>query len=301
MRAPQAGAMCPGRFIQGRRKDGGMLPLEVRLDPVRSGTELSVLVTVVDRSEVVQLLQERTRELKRSNEDLEHFARLVSHDLKAPLRGIRHAAQWLEQELSGGPLSEESRENITFLQSRAQKLSAMIDGVLDYSRAKQDAVPASRVDVAAILHAARSAVDMPALIEFSHAPDLGQVMCDPVALERVLFNLLVNAVSAVGEEEGTIHVSAQDLGDYLCLSVTDSGVGIASEEHELIFQLFVVGGARGKRPHATSEGLGLAFCRGIVERYGGSIGVESELGRGARFWFTLPKANSPETEQGAIS
>jgi len=231
-------------------------------------------------------VEERTAELRRSNEDLQQFAYVSSHDLQEPLRTIVGYTQLLEHRCKE-KLDDDAKEFMAYIVDAAQRMSALVNDLLSYSRvANVERVPLRRVETSGVvagveLNLMKAVSESGAVIK---SEDLPVVMGDETQLSQLFQNLIGNAIKYRGTDPPKIQIKAEDQGDYWLFSITDNGIGIDAAYHERIFGLF-------KRLHGRDvpgTGLGLAICRKIVEKHQGRIWVESELGKGSVFYFTLP-------------
>ncbi len=237
-------------------------------------------------AQLEQRVAERTAELQRSNEELQQFAYVVSHDLQEPLRVVASYVQQLAERYQD-KLEAEANELISYALDGAKRMQQLIVDLLAYSRIDTTGQEFAPTDCEGVLQRVLS--DLRVAIEESgaevtHDP-LPQVMADNVQLGQVLQNLLGNAIKFRSQEPPRIHVSARQEGQQWVFSVRDNGIGINPRYAERIFGIF-------ERLHPRTEypgtGIGLAICKKIVERHGGQIWVESEPGKGAAFFFTLP-------------
>ena len=237
-------------------------------------------------AQLEQRVAERTAELQRSNEELQQFAYVVSHDLQEPLRVVANYVQQLAERYQD-KLEAEANELISYALDGAKRMQQLIVDLLAYSRIETTGQEFAPTDCEGVLQRVLS--DLRVAIEESgaavtHDP-LPQVMADNVQLGQVLQNLLSNAIKFRSQEPPRIHVSARQEGQQWVFSVRDNGIGINPRYAERIFGIF-------ERLHPRAEypgtGIGLAICKKIVERHGGQIWVESEPGKGAAFFFTLP-------------
>jgi PAS domain S-box-containing protein len=237
---------------------------------------------VADRAAAAEA---RARELKRSNEELEQFAYVASHDLQEPLRAVASYTQLLRQRVKG-TLDAESQLYADHVLTGVARMRALISGLLDYSRVGRRANEPGRVDAGAILDAALADLQ-PALQEAGGRLTRGALPvlpADPVQLGQLFRNLISNAIKFRASNPPVIEVRAEREGEHWRFAVRDNGIGIDAKYHERVFAIF-------QRLHGWDRpgtGIGLAICRKIVEGHGGRIWVESEPDRGSTFFFTLP-------------
>ncbi len=229
---------------------------------------------------------ERTAESERHVKELEQFAYVTSHDLKAPLRGIANLAAWLEEDLQG-KLTDDTREQLQLLRDRVQRMNALIEGLLKYSRIGRTGVSLETVDVAELLAEVIDSLSPPPGFVVDVAPDMPTLHTDRLQLSQVFSNLIGNAIKHCRGEEGHVWVTAGETreGGYE-FTVADNGPGIAPEYHGKVFQMFQT---LQTTDFGSNTGIGLALVRKIVQEHGGSITLDSAEGRGARFRFTWPK------------
>lgn len=228
-------------------------------------------------------------ELRSANGELENFAYVVSHDLKAPLRGIGSLADWLLADYTAA-LDEQGREYLSLMKNRVLRMDALIDGILAYSRVGRTAQTHSPVDLSALVNQTLQLLAPPPGITVDVEDGLPVVEVDPTRMQQVLQNLIGNAIAHRDKPQCRIRIYCADLGEQWQISVADDGPGIEPRHQERIFQLFQVLAPRDRK---ESTGVGLALVRKIVELHGGRIWVESQPGAGATFHFTLPKSASP--------
>jgi light-regulated signal transduction histidine kinase (bacteriophytochrome) len=225
--------------------------------------------------------------LKRSNAELEQFAYVASHDLQEPLRGIAGFAQLIQHRYQG-QLDSRADEYITHIVDGTQRMQTLINDLLAYSRIGRRGEPIQVIEAEAALQASLENLNL-AIQEYGASitsEGLPTVQADPTQLIQLFQNLIGNALKFRAERTPHIHIGATAAGDFWQFSVHDNGIGIEPQYFERIFQVF-------QRLHTRREykgtGIGLAICKKIVERNGGRIWVESEVGQGTTFYFTLPK------------
>jgi len=236
-------------------------------------------------NQMTQSLDEAFGILERRNQELDQFAHVASHDLKAPLRGIGTLVKWIEEE-QAAELSPTLRTYLDQMKGRLRRLEDLIDGLLAYARASTTDHPREQVSVAQL---ARDVADLVVPPDFALelAPGLPTLLTDRLSLQQVLTNLFSNAVKYHGPGgTGRLHLGCRDADSYYEFRVRDNGPGIAPEHHERIFRLFQT---LRDRHTAESTGIGLSIVKRLIDDRKGSIRVESALGQGATFIFTWPK------------
>jgi len=231
-------------------------------------------------------LAEKARELERSNSDLEQFATIASHDLQEPLRTISSYCQLLEKQFEG-KLEPETQDCLNYVVDAAKRMQLMIKSLLTYSSAKRERKAMGNIDcsqlLSEILDSVRAAIqESGALVSFDRLP---KVTGERARLSQVFQNLISNAIKFRDGTRPIIRVSAKETDGYWTFCVADNGIGIDPQHFGKLFGVF-------QRLHTREEypgtGIGLALCKKIIENHGGRMWVESELGKGARFYFTLP-------------
>jgi len=231
----------------------------------------------------------RTEELESANRELKEFAYVVSHDLKAPLRGISQLTGWLKNDFQD-VINDEGQMHIDLIMNRARRMNRLIDGILEYSRVGRTENRREMVDC-------NNLVDE--VVELLMPPDMTSVFCennlpslltDRLRLEQVFLNLIGNAVKHMKGGGGTVRISSQKAGNFWQFCVADDGEGIDSRYHEKIFKIFQT---LNHQNDEESTGIGLTLVKKIIENSGGKIWLESEAGKGSSFFFTV-------SEDGAI-
>jgi light-regulated signal transduction histidine kinase (bacteriophytochrome) len=247
---------------------------------------------IADRRQAEHALMQKTVELGRSNAELEQFAYVASHDLQEPLRMVSSYVQLFEKRYRG-QVDEQADKYIHYAVEGARRMQLLIGGLLEYSRMGRGDVEPTEISAETPLEQAlsnlRSAIEE-ASAEVTHDP-MPPVIADPSQLSQVFQNLIGNAIKFRRRDvPARIHVAVDTGVSPYVFSVRDNGIGIAPEYAERVFVIF-------QRLHTRAEypgtGIGLSICKKVLERHGGRIWVESTLGEGATFHFTLPAPKRP--------
>ncbi len=250
---------------------------------------LAVIIDVTELKRVEQQLQKTNAELTRSNRELEQFAYVASHDLKEPLRMVTSFTQLLAQNYEG-QLDANADQMIAFAVDGATRMQRLIDDLLAYSRVGTQRNALTSMDCNLVVEAAKANLQM-AIAESQaviNQQSLPTLLCDRVQLQQLWQNLLGNAIKYRSKDPLQIDIGVEEQKHQWLFSVRDNGIGMNPAHAERIFMIF-------QRLHTKQEypgtGIGLAICSKIVEQLGGKIWVESELGSGSTFYFTLPKSS----------
>jgi len=235
--------------------------------------------------ELEQRVVERTAQLKAANEELQAFAYVTSHDLKAPLRAITQLAYWLSEDYAD-TLDEEGQKMTRLLVGRTKRMHNLIEGILQYSRIGRSKEKEESVDLNRVAQETIEMLALPQNIEVTIESELPTVVAERTRFGQVFQNLLSNAAKFMDKPEGRISIGCVDEGSHWLFSVADNGPGIEEKHYARIFQMFQT---LAPRDEFESTGVGLALVKKIVETWDGSVWVESTLGQGSTFYFTLPK------------
>lgn len=241
----------------------------------------------VERGEMIQRMEKYREQLEQSNRDLEQFAHIVAHDLKAPLRAITQHLSLIADK-NGKSLDDKSRRSMEFAVEGAARMRMLIEALFEYARLGFSDPEFATVSLEDLLE--QTLRDLSVVTQESGAvithEALPEVKGDAILLAQLLQNLIGNAIKYC-KEKPRIHISAAQSGDWWHISIKDNGIGIPKPQHRQIFAIF-------RRLHVEEDypgiGLGLAICDRIVKQHGGSIDVDSEPGKGSCFMFTLPAA-----------
>ena len=279
--------------IVNRKKNGELYHAQQTITPVTDSAGSithfgSITRDITDSVRDKEALEQGVQSLARSNRDLEQFAYVASHDLRAPLRTISGFTKLIQQRCLD-KLDAESREFFESILSGVQRMNELIDGLLDLSHVDLKGKTFESVNLTALCQRAienLSVTISEASAKVTH-DNLPTVMGDGRQLVQLLQNLIGNAVKFRGTSPPVVHVSAEQWEGKWRLSVRDNGIGIDAKDFERIFSIF-------QRLHAQSEypgsGIGLSICKRIVDRHHGSVWVESQPGHGTVFYVTLASA-----------
>lgn len=229
-------------------------------------------------------LLEMTNQYKQRNQELDQFAYIVSHDLKAPLRAISNISSWIEEDL--GDIEAETQNHIQMLRSRLFHMQNLIDGLLDYSRVGRTKIAIENISVVDLLSEIINSLGVSPEFNIVISPKIPNLQGRKILLQQVFANLISNAIKHHHRENGKIEISVQDAETFYEFSVTDDGPGIAPEYHDKIFGIFQTLESKHK---TDSTGIGLAIVKKIIETEGGIIQLESQVDRGTTFRFTWLK------------
>jgi PAS domain S-box-containing protein len=260
---------------------------------------IAMVEDISERKQAESMLQQRSQELEsmnnslfkastllaERNQELDRFVHIVSHDLKAPLRGIANLAGWLEDDLSE-QLPEENRSQLQLMRQRVDRMDRLISGLLEFARVGRTNVVTEVVDVPELLTEILDSLTIPSTFTVETECQVSTLVARRILLSQVLMNLISNAFKYHNRPDGILCIGVRDLGKHYEFWVQDDGPGIPAEAHTRIFEIFQT-----LKPSSSTEstGIGLSIVKKIVEVEGGTIHLESEVGAGSTFRFTWPK------------
>jgi light-regulated signal transduction histidine kinase (bacteriophytochrome) len=237
-------------------------------------------------------LAETVRELRRSNKELQDFAYVTAHDLKAPLRGIGTLTDWIASDYAD-KFDAQGQEQLTLLKGRVSRMSELIDSILHYSEIGRTSKCRELVDLNKLLPEVIAQLPLPDDMEVTIEDPLPTLVIEKVRLLQVFQNLIGNAIKYMDKPQGRIRVNCTCDEQFWTFSVSDNGPGINEKYFDKIFQMFQT---LTRRDELESTGIGLSVVKKIVELHGGTVWVESQMGEGTTFSFTLPKQETAPLE-----
>ena len=269
------------RNVSGLKSNGDEFPAEIGLAHFNGEGGTKILATIINMTEYVSI----TDELKRSNKDLNEFAYVASHDLKAPLRGIMQLASWIYEDIEESA-SDETKTHLKLLQSRTARLEKLLDDLLIYSRVGNHLGDIEETDVNESVQMIFQLLDPPEGFVLNIPEPLPVLTTLSTPLEVIFRNLIGNAIKHHDNSEGIITITASERGSFYEFSVENDGPPIASQHHEQIFEMFKT---LRPRDEVEGSGMGLSIIKRMLDYHGQKITITSGKERGVTFSFTWPK------------
>lgn len=230
-------------------------------------------------------LEEQKKDLEKANIELNDFAYVVSHDLKAPFRGIASISEWLYSDYHD-KFDENGKEQLKLLINRTKRVHELIEGILHYSRIGRVKEEKLNVDLNELIKIIIDRISPPPHIKIKVEKKLPTIFCEKTGMEQVFQNLLSNAVKFIDKPEGIIKINCDSDNDPYKFCIEDNGKGIEEKYYNKVFQIFQTLQARDE---FESTGIGLTIVKKVIEGFKGKVWIESVLGKGSKFFFTLPK------------
>ncbi|KQC10149.1 MAG: hypothetical protein APR54_12275 [Candidatus Cloacimonas sp. SDB] len=273
------------------RKDGSRFPMLMNGNVITNTSgntsfTATSAIDITDRKKYEQVQSQLFKELEDVNDELQNFAYVVSHDLKAPLRAISTLANWISTDYSD-KFDPEGKEQMRLLMSRVKRMHDLIDGILEYSRVGRINEEKIKVNLNDLLKEVIDIIAPPANIEIKVVDELPEIRFESTRISQVFQNLLSNAIKFMDKPEGKIEIGCNIKADHWEFFVADNGPGIEEKHFSKIFKIFQT---LQPRDEFESTGIGLTLIKKIITMYDGKIWVESKLGEGTTFFFTLPFA-----------
>jgi len=275
--------------VTGRRKDGSEIDLEISISEMTDRGKIiynTIGRDITWRKKTEEDLRLTMEDLILSNEDLEKFAYIASHDLKSPLRAIDNLSKWLEEDLDA-IIDEENRDRIHKLRGRVARMENLLNALLQYSRAGTTAKDLTKITAGQLIRDIAGLLNVPEGFTVEAAPEMDDIEISRMPMEQVFHNLISNAIKHHDKPTGTIRVSGKSKGKNFIFRIKDDGPGIDAKFHEKIFEMFQT---LRPRDEVEGSGMGLALVKKIVYHHGGRIDIESQDGQGSEFIVLWPKA-----------
>ena len=248
-------------------------------------TNNQLKLEIIEREKVELRLAEMLKKVDNANKEIKDFASIVSHDLKAPLRGVRTLAMWILEEC-GDKFDEKATKQMNLLLDRVERIYNLIDGVLKYSKVGRTQEVQIQINLNKFLPEVIDMIAPPENIQVTIENELPTITCDETHVMQLFQNLLSNAMKYMDKPEGWIKIGCNEEENFWKFSIADNGPGIEEKHFERIFRMFQV---LSVNEEIEGTGVGLTVAKKIAELYGGKIWVESKVGQGSTFFFTLPK------------
>ncbi|PQO30983.1 hypothetical protein DTL21_22595 [Bremerella cremea] len=250
-------------------------------------------VEIAERKKAERELLRHMKQLEKSNQELDEFAYIASHDLRSPLQAVKNLASWIRDD-NEGQLNEESVRYIELMQQRIKRMETLLDDLLQYSRVGRKNQEPEEVDTNHLLKSITDSLQRPASMKIEIGPGMPVFHTIKVPLDLTLRNLIQNAIKHHDREDGYIRVTCQNVGTYYEFAVQDDGPGISPEFHERIFKMFET---LRPRDDVEGSGMGLSIVKKTVEAIDGKVSLESEIGQGTTFRILWPKILAKEGQE----
>ncbi|HNO81104.1 MAG TPA: ATP-binding protein [Bacteroidia bacterium] len=272
------------------KKDGATVWLHASITPISDNEKNSrkfifIMSDVNERKKAEIQLNEYLSDLEKTNKELDKFAYIVSHDLKAPLRAIGNLTDWITQD-SADNLTDESKENFQIIKGRVKRMEQLINAILEYSKVSKHKGTQELFSFNEIIHNAVDLAGTDSNCKIEISGTMPEYYGDKVKYQQVFMNLISNGIKHNNKEQKKIEICCREEGKFWEFMIKDNGPGIDKRFHEKVFVIFQTLKARDE---FESTGIGLSIVKKIVEEAGGSIRIESTPGEGAAFYFTVPK------------
>ncbi|SNR69918.1 PAS/PAC sensor signal transduction histidine kinase [Maribacter sedimenticola] len=249
---------------------------------------IGIHLDITDQKHLELQKEKLLHELENSNQGLQEYAHIVSHDLKSPLRSISALATWLYEDYKD-VLDDGGKQNLELMQEKVGSMDKLIHGILEYSTANSSELDNSNVNLNDVITDIAEIIYIPEHVQLRVPVKLPVIMADKTKMHQVFQNIIGNAVVHIEREHGLVEVLCKEESDFWHFTVSDNGVGIPKEYHKKIFDIFQSIGH-----NERSTGIGLSIVKKIVDRYHGKVWIDSTVGQGTQFHFTIKKNENLE-------
>jgi light-regulated signal transduction histidine kinase (bacteriophytochrome) len=239
---------------------------------------------VTERKKSENIVKRNAKHLEKINKELNQFAYIISHDLKAPLRAISSLSTWIEEDLNSIQ-HPDVINNLTLLRNRVNRLENLINGILQYTRAGKTNDVYENINIETLLADLINSIEVPESFSILIKENIPGIFFSKAVLNQVFQNLITNSIKHHHKNKGTIEIQYRKIKNFHEFAVVDDGPGIDKKFHERIFTIFQTLKSRDK---LESTGIGLTIVKKLIEDRGGRIFIESEIGKGSRFIFRIP-------------
>ncbi|MDF4202523.1 PAS domain S-box protein [Maribacter sp. SA7] len=244
---------------------------------------IGITLDITEQKKLELQKEQLVKDLENSNQGLQEYAHIVSHDLKSPLRSISALATWLSDDYKD-VLDEGGKQNLELMQEKVASMDKLIHGILEYSTANSSALDDSKVDLNGVISDIGETIFIPEHVKLVVPRTLPTIMADRIKVHQVFQNIIGNAVVHIERKAGLVEVLYKDDGEFWQFTISDNGVGIPEEYHKKIFEIFQSIGN-----NERSTGIGLSIVKKIIDRYQGRVWIDSVVGEGTQFHFTIKK------------
>ena len=274
-----------------------MTPIASDADTETEAKYIYIESDITSRKLAEEKMNRYMKNLEKTISELDKFAYVVSHDLKAPVRAIGSLTGWIEEDM-GGRLPADLLEHFNTIKGRVVRMEGLINGILDYTKASKTSGELQPFEMNELVRDSIDLIGPPANAVINVRDNLPNMRAERVKLQQVFLNLIQNAIKYNDKEDIQVEIRCEDQGNDWKFFVKDNGPGIEPRYHEKIFVIFQTLNARDE---VESRGVGLAIVKKIVEEEGGKIWVESEKGKGATFCFNWPKVKKASMEESLLA
>ena len=245
--------------------------------------QVALIEDITDELRHEKLQKALMADLEKSNKDLSDFAHIVSHDLKSPLRSMDALINWLQEDYADA-FDDKANETFDILLDKVYKMDHLIDGILKYSSIDKKSKERNPINIHELVNDLLGIIFVPDHVTVTIEKELPTIQGDRYRLQQLFQNLMSNAINAIDKKKGVVTIGCRDMNSFWEFSIRDNGKGIPEKYQQKIFQIF-----QSIEGDKHSTGIGLSIVKKIIDFYGGTIRLDSEVGKGTTFVLSLPK------------